>query len=131
VARYWDGETFTPAEMQLRLAQPDVDPYVIEEDGEPVGYLQAWFEEDSPASGGLDMFLIPGARGRGLGPDAARTISRWLLSAGHMRRLTVDPYLSNEVAIRGWEKAGFRAVGKREPDQEHSSPWLLMVFDAG
>ena len=89
------------------------------------------FEEDVPASGGLDMFLIPGARGRGLGPDAARTISRWLLSAGRMRRLTVDPYLSNEVAIRGWEKAGFRAVGKREPDQEHSSPWLLMVFDPG
>jgi RimJ/RimL family protein N-acetyltransferase len=51
------------------------------------------------------------------------------MSTGGMRRLTVDPYLSNERAIRAWEKAGFQPVGKQEPDHEHAAPWLLMAFD--
>jgi aminoglycoside 6'-N-acetyltransferase len=131
VARYWDGETFTREEMLLRLARPDVDPYVVQEDNEPVGYLQAWFDDASPDGGGLDMFLIPVARGRGLGPDAARALARWLLSAGRRRRITVDPYLSNERAIRAWAKAGFRPVEKREPDHEHAAPWLLMALEGG
>jgi hypothetical protein len=42
VARYWDGETFTREEMLLRLARPNVDPYVVMDNGEPVGYLQVW-----------------------------------------------------------------------------------------
>ena len=44
VARYWDGETFTPDDMRARLARPDVDAYVVEAEGRPVGYLQAWRE---------------------------------------------------------------------------------------
>jgi aminoglycoside 6'-N-acetyltransferase len=129
VARYWDGETFTREEMVFRLARPDVDPYVVEEDGQPVGYIQAWFDDDSPNDGGLDMFLIPSARGRGLGPDAAQALAHWLLSAGQRRRITVDPYLSNERAIRAWAKAGFRPLEKHEPHYEHASPWLLMALD--
>ena len=75
----------------------------------------------------------PASLGRcaGLGPDAARTLARWLLSVGGKRRLTVDPYLTNEVAVRGWEKAGFRPVDRREADQEHTAPWLLMVIEGG
>jgi aminoglycoside 6'-N-acetyltransferase len=130
VARHWDDETFTREEILLRLAQPDVDAYVVEENGEPVGYIQAWFESDPPDSCGLDMFLIPAARGRGLGSDAARTIARWLLSVGRKRRLTVDAYVFNEVAVRAaWGKAGFHFFEEREADQDHSAPWLLMVMD--
>lgn len=129
VARYWDGETFTREEMVLRLARPDVDSYVVQEVDEPVGYLQAWFDDDSPDDGGIDMFLVPAARGHGLGPDAARTLARWLLTTGQRRRITVDPYLSNERAIRAWAKAGFRPVETREPDHEHSAPWLLMALE--
>lgn len=65
--------------MLARLARPDVDPYVIEADGDAVGYLQAWFADDAA---GLDMFLVPSARGRGLGPEAALTLGRWLLDEG-------------------------------------------------
>jgi aminoglycoside 6'-N-acetyltransferase len=129
VARYWDGETYTREEMLRRLAAADVDPYVVQEGGAPIGYLQAWFEDDAPDEGGLDMFLIPSARGRGLGPDAASTLGRWLLTSGGRRRLTVDPYQSNEQAIRAWTKAGFRPVEKREPDDEHAEPWLFMAAE--
>jgi hypothetical protein len=64
VARYWDGETFTAEEMRRRLARADVDTWIIEEDGEPVGALESWWNAGAPRRGGLDGFLVPDARGR-------------------------------------------------------------------
>jgi aminoglycoside 6'-N-acetyltransferase len=125
VARYWDQERFTRDEMLARLRRPDAEAFVVEADGEPVGYLQVWQEADA---GGLDMFLVPAARGRGLGPDAARAVARHLRDERGWRRVTVDPYLWNEAAIRAWRRAGFRDVGEREPDEEHTARWLLMEF---
>jgi aminoglycoside 6'-N-acetyltransferase len=125
VARFWDGETFTREEMLDRLARADVDAFIVEAVGEAVGYLQAWREDDD-AEGGIDMFLIPHARGRGLGPDAARTLVRHLRDERRWRRVTVDPYLWNEAAIRAWRRVGFVEVEEREPDEEHTARWLLM-----
>ena len=126
VARFWDGRTFTQAEMHARLARPDVDAFVVEAHGEPVGYLQAW--RDHPGEGGLDMFLAPSARGRGLGPDAAGALARQLVDERGWTRLTVDPYLWNEPAIRAWQRAGFEPVEDRPPDDDHTAAWLLMEF---
>jgi len=72
VRRYWDDETFTRDEMLERVARPGVRPYIVEAEGEPIGYLQVH-------ETGLDMFLVPRARGRGLGPDAARAMARRLI----------------------------------------------------
>jgi aminoglycoside 6'-N-acetyltransferase len=128
VARYWDDKTFTHEQMLARLARPDVDPYIIEADGEPIGYLQAWFGKPS-TDAGLDMFLVPAARGRGLGPDAARTLATYLLQEAEPNRLTVDPYLWNKPAIHAWRKAGFRPVEERPPDGDHAEGWLLMTTE--
>ena len=118
VARYWDGETFTHTEMSERLARDDVDAWIVE----TVGYLQTHPE-------GLDMFLVPHARGRGLGPDAARAMAEHLLAArGHMR-VTVDPYEWNEAAIRAWQRAGFVEVSRgHPPDEDHTVAWVLMEY---
>jgi aminoglycoside 6'-N-acetyltransferase len=129
VARYWDGKAYSREQMLSRLARPDVDAYVIEANGEPVGYIQAWFGSTANMSS-LDMFLVPSARGRGVGPDAARALARYLVEQGEVQRITVDPYVWNEAAVRAWMKAGFRAVEERDPDDEHLHPWLLMEFDA-
>jgi aminoglycoside 6'-N-acetyltransferase len=126
VARYWDDEVFTRDEMLERLRRPDVEAFVIEEGADPVGYLQVWVEGDE---GGLDMFLVPAARGRGLGPDAARAIALHLRSDRGWSRVTVDPYLWNAVAMRAWRRAGFRDVEEREPDSDHTARWLLMEFE--
>jgi aminoglycoside 6'-N-acetyltransferase len=128
VSRYWDDETPTREEILADLARPDVDPFIVESDGEPVGYLQAWWKEDAPLAGGIDMFLIPGARGRGLGPDAARALARHLLEDRGWTRVTVDPYTWNEPAIRAWQRAGFVDVEERPPDDGHRETWLLMEW---
>jgi aminoglycoside 6'-N-acetyltransferase len=126
IARYWDDETFTRAEMLERLRRNDVAAFIVEANGQPIGYLQVWREGDE---GGLDMFLIPAARGRSLGPDAARAVARHLRDERGWGRVTVDPYLWNTAAVRAWERAGFRAVGEREPDADHTARWLLMEFE--
>jgi aminoglycoside 6'-N-acetyltransferase len=125
VARYWDDETFTREEMLERLRRGEVASFIVEENDEPVGYLQVWREGDEA---GLDMFLIPAARGRSLGPDAGRAVARYLRDECGWARLTVDPYLWNEPAVSAWERAGFRPVDEREPDAEHTARWLLMEF---
>jgi aminoglycoside 6'-N-acetyltransferase len=123
VARYWDDETFTREEMAERLDRGDVDAWIVEAgDGEAVGYLQT-----HPT--GLDMFLVPSARGRGLGPDAARAMAEHLLAAGTHARVTVDPYAWNEAAVRAWERAGFVEVSRgHPPDADHSAEWVLMEY---
>jgi aminoglycoside 6'-N-acetyltransferase len=126
VARYWDDEVFTRDEMLERLGRPDVEAFVIEEGARLVGYLQVSAEGDE---GGLDMFIVPDARGRGLGPDAARAVALHLRSERGWSRVTVDPYLWNGVAMRAWRRAGFRDVEEREPDSDHTARWLLMEFE--
>jgi aminoglycoside 6'-N-acetyltransferase len=144
VSRYWDDETFTRAEMEERLTREDVEAWIVQEGDEPVGYLQVDAEAASAGgqaagarpvdqaavggSRGLDMFLIPAARGRGLGPDAARAMTRHLLDQRGRRRVTVDPYAWNEGAVRAWERAGFVEVSRHDADEEHSAPWILMEF---
>jgi aminoglycoside 6'-N-acetyltransferase len=121
VSRYWDGETFTREEMEERLAREDVEALIVEERDEPVGYLQVHPD-------GLDMFLIPSGRGRGLGPDAARAMAEHLVGERGRERVTVDPYAWNESAVRAWQRAGFVEVSRHEAGGEYTAPWILMEF---
>jgi aminoglycoside 6'-N-acetyltransferase len=129
VSRYWDGETYTAEEIEGRLFERDVDAWIVEAEGERVGYLQSWWEPAAePRRGGLDMFLLPGARGQGLGPDAARALAESLLRSG-WSEVTVDPYAWNEEAVRAWQRAGFVEDSHHPPDEDHTAEWILMRFE--
>jgi aminoglycoside 6'-N-acetyltransferase len=121
VARYWDDETFTRDQMEERLARVDVEAWIVAENGEPVGYLQVHPD-------GLDMFLIPAARGRRLGPDAARAMASHLRNERGRARVTVDPYVWNVAAVRAWERGGFVEVSRHPADDGHTAEWVLMNF---
>jgi RimJ/RimL family protein N-acetyltransferase len=128
VSRYWDGETFTEEELRGRLARCDVDTWVVEEAGAPVGLLQSWWEPDPPKRGGIDGFLVPSARGRGVMPAVARQLAADLSAQG-WTEVTVDPYEWNETAVRAWARAGFVEVSRgHPPDEDHSAEWVLMRF---
>ena len=50
----------TRASRRLELPEREpVDAWIVEADGEPVGYLQSWWEDDGPRRGGLDGFRRP------------------------------------------------------------------------
>ena len=100
-------------------------PFIVEAGGAPIGYLQCW--ADDAASGGLDMFLVPAARHRGLGRDAARALVRYLVQERGRRRVTVDPAAGNARAIRAWGKAGF--VYERDWPDHPDGPAVLMAIE--
>jgi aminoglycoside 6'-N-acetyltransferase len=70
------------------------------------------------------MMLLPGSRGSGIGPRAARLLIAHLRSARGWKDITVDPAQDNARAIRAWEKAGFAIEGDW-PDHP-DGPALLM-----
>jgi aminoglycoside 6'-N-acetyltransferase len=127
VYRWWEGRPLSReevADMYTGRKKPDVEPFVVEADGVPVGYLQCW--QGTETSGGIDMFLVPEARGRGFGHDAARAASRFLLDRRGWTEVTVDPMVDNIRAIRAFERAGFSSQ-REELDDETGKRILRMV----
>jgi aminoglycoside 6'-N-acetyltransferase len=128
VYRWWEGRPLSReevADMYTGRKKPEVEPFVVEADGAPVGYLQCW--QGTESSGGIDMFLVPEARGRGFGHDAARAASRFLLDRRGWTEVTVDPMVDNIRAIRAFERAGFSSQ-REELDDETGNRILRMVI---
>jgi aminoglycoside 6'-N-acetyltransferase len=111
VARWWPGLT----EQHLvgkAEGRDGVESFAIDHEGAVVGMAQAWEETDPEyRHAGIDLFLDPRLHGRGLGRDAVRTLARWLVEERGHHRITIDPALENERAVRCYEGAGFKRVG--------------------
>jgi len=111
VARWWGP----PDEAELRRqaeGRDEAKALAIEREGELVGLIQ-YHEENEPdfRHAGIDVFLAERAQGHGLGPDAVRTLARYLIHERGHHRLTIDPAADNVAAIRTYQKVGFRTVG--------------------
>jgi aminoglycoside 6'-N-acetyltransferase len=121
VGRWWDTAD-TDEAVDDWLAPDDSVGFAIELEGRVVGSIQ-YAEEDAPGyrHAGIDLFLDREVHGRGLGPDAIRTLARYLIEGRGHHRLTIDPSAANERAIKAYERVGFRRVGvmrsyERGPD---------------
>jgi aminoglycoside 6'-N-acetyltransferase len=111
VARWWTSVT---AEKLTEKAEgrDDATGLAVLVGCEVVGMIQ-YAEEDDPEyrSASIDIFLSNEVHGRGLGTDAVRTLARWLVRERGHHRVTIDPAVENPVAVRAYEKVGFRPVG--------------------
>jgi len=90
----------------------DGNAFVIEVDGEVAGWLG--FEEELDPGyrhASVDLSLDARFHAKGLGPDAIRTVIRWLAGDRNHVRFTIDPSAANERAISAYEKVGFKPVG--------------------
>ena len=108
VRRWW-------GELQDDLPRGDDTGSVrltITVDGHVAGLIQ-YHEELEPRyrHAGIDIFLDPVWRGRGLGTEAVRRVIALLVQERGHHRVTIDPAAGNAAAIRAYEKAGFVAVG--------------------
>lgn len=111
VARWW-GEIRREHLLDTAEGRDDATAFAIEHEGELVGLVQ--FSEPGENEfkhASIDLFLTSSLHGRGLGRDAVRTLARWLIDERGHHRLTIDPALANEAAIRAYEAVGFRRVG--------------------
>jgi aminoglycoside 6'-N-acetyltransferase len=104
---------------------------VIEVDGAIAGSVQ-YEEVTDPQyrSAGIDIFLAGAWQGRGLGREVIGLLVRHLFETRGHHRLTIDPALANERAIRCYEAVGFRRVGvMRQYERDDDGVWhdgLLM-----
>ncbi len=106
VAAWWRRDEWE------RLDETDAVTFSVLLDGAVVGCIQ-YSEETDPDywSAAVDIFVSAAVQGRGVGPDAMRTLIAWLFDARGHHRLTVDPAAANARAIHVYEKLGFRPVG--------------------
>lgn len=112
VARWWPNYDAARVDAEIVGEEADTTHWVIEVDGRVVGMIQAYEEPGVEfRHAGIDLFLDPAVRGRGLGPDAIHTVARWLIDERGHHRLTIDPAAANQAAIRAYRKVGFRDVG--------------------
>jgi aminoglycoside 6'-N-acetyltransferase len=119
VARWWPGFDLERVARELVSDREDEEPFVIELDGQVVGYIQL-YEEDDPEyrHASIDLFLGTAWQGRGLGPDAIRTVAIDLIDRRGHHRLTIDPAADNAQAIAAYTKVGFRPVGRLRAYQQ-------------
>jgi aminoglycoside 6'-N-acetyltransferase len=126
VTRWWGNPgpgDFDPPEDGALL--------VIDVDGAVAGSIQ--YEEvvdPQYRSAGIDIFLGAAWQGRGLGRDAIGVLVRHLFETRGHHRLTIDPAVANERAIRCYEAVGFARVGvMRQYERGDDGAWrdgLLM-----
>ncbi|HEX3640858.1 MAG TPA: GNAT family N-acetyltransferase [Ktedonobacteraceae bacterium] len=64
--------------------------------------------------------------GQGYGPDAIRTLVRYLFTFPHMVRVYAETAVANHPARRAFAKAGFAEVGQIFDPRSTGQPWLLL-----
>ncbi|TIX65119.1 MAG: acetyltransferase, partial [Mesorhizobium sp.] len=113
-----------------------VQPLIVELDGRPIAYLQSYdphLEDDHPYADqpfgtlGIDLSIgLAQLIGVGHGTAIVRQFVEQLFEEG-APRVIIDPHPRNARAIRAYEKAGFRPIGRR---QSQYGDVVLMAVDA-
>lgn len=112
VAAWWPAFDVQRVRDDLIAERVDEEGFVIEHDGDVIGYIQLAEEPDPEfRHASIDLFLATDAQGRGLGPDAIRAVAIHLIDDRGHHRLTIDPAAANTRAIAAYTKLGFRPIG--------------------
>jgi len=107
VTRWWG-----PMEPDFPFDEPESSRYAILVGGVVAGLVQHG-EESWPDNrhAYIDVFVGDEFANRGIGTEVVRRVIRMLIEEHGHHRITIDPAVENEAAIRSYEKAGFRRVG--------------------
>ena len=121
------------------LGEDKVVPCILEHHDTPIGYMQYYavteMEESGPEADGpvfgIDMFIgEPDLWDRGIGTRALKMLVEYLFSALSAARVVIDPVVTNERAIRCYEKSGFMKVKVLPRHQLHERElrdlWLMV-----
>jgi len=120
VARWWGEPSKSVADTMQ--ADEGESHFLIEVGGETIGMIQSYEETDAMyRHAGIDISIRSPWQGKGLGPEAIRTLAHFLIDERGHHRLTIDPAAHNTNAIKAYERVGFKPVGvmrkyERGPD---------------
>jgi RimJ/RimL family protein N-acetyltransferase len=137
IEAWWGPRSATEAEVKLAMASPHAICRMIETGCEAIGYAHAvdatlWGEQLpdnlAPGTWDLDLFIASERhRGSGVGPAALMLLKQEVFATTLAVAVAVFPSISNERAVRAYEKAGFR--WKRIWDDPVSGPSWFMVAE--
>jgi ribosomal protein S18 acetylase RimI-like enzyme len=97
-------------DIEKDIGSEDAVVLMAEEDGGPIGYAIAEVDDENSARVHLwDLYLEERARGRGIGQELVREVTRWALGRG-ATHLTLDVMVSNDQARRLYERLGFEII---------------------
>ena len=107
----WWPESGEPERLRAGLG-PDEDTFAIELDGQVVGWMAKTEELDPDYKhAAVDISIAAALTGQGIGPEALRLLIDWLIEERGHHRITIDPAVANERAIKAYASVGFRPVG--------------------
>lgn len=140
----WWREPPTSEEVEEKYAplvrgEDPTRPFLILYAERPIGYIQTYRIADEPeyaraldldeAAAGIDLFIGEDAyRGRGLGPEILRRFLVDVVFADpEIESCIIGPEPGNTVAIRAYEKAGFRYLKTVAVPGEPEGEYLMRV----
>jgi aminoglycoside 6'-N-acetyltransferase len=136
VREWWGDPVHGLARIAEHIVDPAINPFMVECDDVPIGYIQSWdphAEADHPCrdqplgTRGIDQFIgEPKLVGQGHGTAFIRLFVESLFKVGAPRVIT-DPNPRNSRAIRAYAKAGFKEIDRRITI---SGEAILMARDA-
>ena len=135
VAQWWNNPGALRA-MERHIDSISVEPFIIELNGKPIGYIQSYdlhLEENHPYQDqptgtlGIDQFIgVPELIGKGHGTRLIEAFVEQLFDEGAIR-VIIDPDPANAAAIRAYEKAGFERFDTRHSERGQA---LMMARNA-
>jgi RimJ/RimL family protein N-acetyltransferase len=97
-----------------RAPRPTMVAFAVHaaDDGELVGACSLEGIDHNFLRAELGIFLGR-RRGEGIGGDAVRLVLDWAFDILGLRNVMLETYDFNEAALRAYERAGFREIGRR------------------
>lgn len=129
--------SFGPPAVAAFLANPNAHIWVAEESGVAVGFLSLLLDSPEPitgASGGAEIpriFLLPGARGSGIGRSLLAQALATARAAGALY-VWLDAMASADWAIGAYRRWGFTTIGVTrfpKPVYPHLADMVVMRLD--
>jgi RimJ/RimL family protein N-acetyltransferase len=124
--------------LPMLHAREPARPFLILYGERPIGYIQRWDHRDWPVqwghlqmpdAAGIDLFIgETDFLHRGLGPHLIRRfLVEHVFSDPAIGRCTIDPNPANRVAIRAYEKAGYRWFRTVQPPEHVEKAYLMLI----
>lgn len=123
VSKWWsdprDWSEFR-LKFQNKLESPYRSCFIIYEDDKPIGYIQSYVANKFPewpsepaGTYGMDLFIGDGNYiGKGYGSHIVALFVQELFKRPDVMRVIINPDIDNIAAIKAYERAGFRKIGK-------------------
>lgn len=115
----WFSHEGTGDRWKIRTVEDfKIWPFIVVFENRAAAFLQVW--RTSAGAGGLEIFVAPDSRRRGVALRALRLMARYVRSELRWPDVAIEPHGDDEAAIACFKKAGFVDNGKRRDDGDHT-----------